>query len=105
MYPSDYGYSVLASSCARTTNLDSYDTSTCAGASWLYGKGIEWTLTLSSSNPNNVFTLFYYGYLNNNLYDNYTNKGYSSRPVLYLDTSVYKIDGDGSLENPYIVGM
>ena len=25
MYPSDYGYSVLSSSCARTTNLGSYN--------------------------------------------------------------------------------
>ena len=40
MYPSDYGYSVLSSSCTRTTNLGSYGT-TCAGQSWLYGKGDE----------------------------------------------------------------
>ena len=33
------------------------------------------------------------------------NNGYGSRPVLYLDASVYKIDGDGSLNNPYIVEM
>ena len=45
MYPSDYGYSVLASSCARTTNLNDYDSATCAGQSWLYGQGSEWTIT------------------------------------------------------------
>ena len=38
MYASDYGYSVLASDCARTTNLGSYGSATCAGQSWLYGK-------------------------------------------------------------------
>ena len=101
MYPSDYGYSVLSSSCARTTNLGSYDTATCAGQSWLYGKGYEWTLTPESSYSYYVFYLDNNGHLNYSRADN----GYGSRPVLYLDASVYKIDGDGSLENPYIVGM
>ena len=101
MYPSDYGYSVLSSSCARTTNLGSYNSANCAGQSWLYGKGYEWTLTPTSSYGNYVFRLGNIGYV----YNNYANYGYGSRPVLYLDASVYKIDGDGSLNNPYIVGM
>ncbi len=101
MYPSDYGYSVLSSSCTRTTNLGSYNSAKCAGQSWLYGKGYEWTLTPTSSNSYTVFRLNYNGYLDsNNAYN-----GFGSRPVLYLDASVYKIDGDGSLNNPYIVGM
>ncbi len=101
MYPSDYGYSVLSSSCTRTTNLGSYNSAKCAGQSWLYGKGYEWTLTPNSSYSSNVFNLHYYGYL----YYFSARNGYGSRPVLYLDASVYKIDGDGSLNNPYIVGM
>ena len=101
MYPSDYGYSVLSSSCTRTTNLGSYGSATCAGQSWLYGKGYEWTLTPISSDSNKVFYLYSYGYVRNNP----AYEGYGSRPVLYLDASVYKIDGDGSLNNPYIVGM
>ena len=35
MYPSDYGYAVLASSCARTTNLSRYRSTSCAGNNWL----------------------------------------------------------------------
>ena len=101
MYPSDYGYSVLSSSCARTTNLGSYSSATCAGQSWLYGKGYEWTLTPYSSDSYIVFYLNHSGDVNSNT----ANNGYGSRPVLYLDASVYKIDGDGSLNNPYIVGM
>ena len=101
MYPSDYGYSVLSSSCARTTNLNSYSSSTCAGASWLYGKGYEWTILPFSSNGATVFDLFFSGSLSTGI----ANNGYGARPVLYLDASVYKIDGDGSLNNPYIVGM
>ena len=101
MYPSDYGYSVLSSSCARTTNLGSYNSATCAGQSWLYGKGYEWTLTPRSSYSGYVFGLRSGG----NLGSIRANTGFGSRPVLYLDASVYKIDGDGSLNNPYIVGM
>ena len=100
MYPSDYGYSVLSSSCARTS-LYNYSTATCAGQSWLYGKGYEWTLTPCSSNASSVFYLNHYN-INTNSGASF---GYGSRPVLYLDASVYKINGDGSLENPYIVGM
>ncbi len=101
MYPSDYGYSVLSSSCARTTNLGSYNSAKCAGQSWLYGKGYEWTLTPYSSYSDSGFILRYNGYVHGSTAIN----GCGSRPVLYLDASVYKIDGDGSLNNPYIVGM
>ena len=101
MYPSDYGYSVLASSCARTTNLSSYNSATCAGQSWLYGKGYEWTITPNSSYGGFVFVLYSSGIL----YSTSAIYGFGSRPVLYLDASVYKIDGDGSMNSPYIVGM
>ena len=101
MYPSDYGYSVLASSCARTTNLGSYDNATCAGQSWFYGQGYEWTITPYSSRSNYVFYVNFLGSLG--IYDAYN--GYSARPVLYLDSSVYVIDGNGSQSDPYIIGM
>ena len=101
MYPSDYGYSVLASSCARTTNLGSYNKSTCAGESWLYGQGYEWTLTPYSSSSYNVFSVFY----NGNLFNYSASNGFSARPVLYLDSSVYVIDGNGTMADPYIIGM
>ncbi len=101
MYASDYGYSVLASSCARTTNLFSYNKSTCAGESWLYGQGYEWTLTPSSSDSITVFFLSSSG----DLYDLSALSGYSARPVLYLDSSVYVIDGNGTMSDPYIIGM
>ena len=107
MYPSDYGYSVLSSSCARTKNLSSYDGSTCAGASWLYGKGYEWTISPRSSDSNNLFNLHFTGDLihSGNRYMGGAYDGFGARPVLYLDASVYKIDGEGTLDKPYIIGM
>ena len=101
MYPSDYGYSVLSSSCARTTNLSSYNSSKCAGASWLYGKGAEWTITPHSSSNDNLEVLSDNGYF----YLNFAIFGRAVRPVLYLDSSVYVIDGDGTLDKPYIIEM
>ena len=101
MYPSDYGYSVLASSCARTTNLGSYNKATCAGQSWLYGQGYEWTITPRSSSSSYVYDLN----LSGSLAYPYAYRGYSVRPVLYLDSSVYVIDGNGSVSDPYIIGM
>ena len=102
MYPSDYGYSVLASSCARTTNLGSYNNATCAGQSWLYGQGNEWTITPDSSISSNAFALDSDGHLSS--YGTARN-GSAARPVLYLDSSVYVIDGTGTQSDPYIIGM
>ena len=102
MYPSDYGYSVLSSSCARTTSLDSYSSGTCAGQSWLYGKGYEWTLMPYSSLNINAFVVQNNGYVKRSTSMNYS---YSVRPVLYLDVSVYKIDGEGTMNKPYIIGI
>ena len=101
MYPSDYGYSVLASSCARTTNLGSYNNATCAGQSWMYGQGYEWTITPRSSVSNRVVYVSSYGYLNGSNADS----GFAARPVLYLDSNVYVIDGTGTQSDPYIIGM
>ena len=104
MYPSDYGYSVLSSSCVRTANLGVYNSSNCGGNSWLYGKGYEWTISPRSSNSDDVFDLYEHsnGYLTG---DSNAKNGYGVRPVLYLDSSVYKIDGEGTLASPYIIGM
>ena len=101
MYPSDYGYSVLSSSCARTTNLGSYSSASCAGQSWLYGQGYEWTITPSSSTSYLAFNLDRSG----QVFTTNANNGNAVRPVLYLDSSVYIMDGNGSISDPYIIGM
>ena len=101
MYPSDYGYSVLASSCARTTNLGSYNRASCAGQSWLYGKGTEWTITPSASSSQNVYTLNGSG----DMFNTSPDYGETIRPTLYLNLSVFVYDGNGSVSDPYIIGM
>ena len=99
MYPSDYGYSVLESSCARTTNLDVYDNDDCAAKSWIYGQGMEWTITPYSANSYSVYRFR----SNGKLYTDSAYQNFVLRPTLYLDSNVYVIDGNGSITDPYII--
>ena len=102
MYPSDYGYSVLASSCARTTNLSSYNSSSCGGESWLLKNGYEWTMTHKTSYSSFVFYVYRNAYVDNSANANYGN---AVRPTAYLKSNVYVISGTGSITDPYVIGI
>ena len=102
MYMSDFGYAVPASSCARTTNVSSYNNANCTLNNWLYSEGFEWTLTHILSSSDQVFVVYNGGYASNGYSG--SSGGYGIRPVLYLKSSVWVISGDGSEANPYILG-
>ena len=99
MYPSDYGYSVLASSCARTTRLGSYGAAACAGKAWMLKNGYERTIAPRSSSSSFVWNVSFSG----NVANADASLGYAARPVLYLKSTVYIVSGDGSQNNPYII--
>lgn len=99
MYLSDYGYSALAESCNRYWDIGQYDHNECAGSSWLYGKGEEWTLTKYKNNSSNVFFITNYGITTTY----YASLSYGVRPTLYLKSGVKKLAGNGSFDNPYII--
>ena len=104
MYPSDYGYSMLASSCARTTISDSYNSAACSGNSWLYKYGPQWLLTTNYYYNSAVFTIDYFGmlYLDgdiHNLNSLYDNNGV--RPAIYLKSSIKYVSGSGTYSDPY----
>ena len=99
MYPSDYGYAVLASSCARTTNLGDYDSTACAGNNWLKSGSYQWTLTPKSSGSYSVFHVYYNGFLDTNN----TPRGYGARPSIYLKSNIVVLGGDGNRDFPYII--
>ena len=101
MYASDYGYSVLSSSCDRTINLYSYNTNACAGNTWLKKEALEWTITPYSDDSLSVGYVYITGYVNNDDADN----GYASRPVLYLKSDVKYISGTGTKSDPYIIDL
>ena len=101
MYPSDFGYSVLADVCPRTTLANSY-ASVCGSYSWLNGPGYEWTINPSSADANKIFMIMYSGNLG---YSSSVVYGFAVRPTIYLDASVYVLDGEGSYDDPYIVSI
>ena len=99
MYPSDYGYAVLASSCARTTNLSGYSSTSCAGNNWLKMDSTQWTLTLNSSFSNSAVNVSYTGGVGSStmLY------GRSVRPSIYLKSNIAIMGGSGSYDDPYLL--
>ncbi len=99
MYPSDYGYAVLASSCARTTDLGGYDRTACAGNNWLKSDSYQWTLTPRSSSSYNVFDVYYFG----NLYSNSAASGFGARPSIYLKSNIAIMGGSGTYSDPYLL--
>jgi len=105
MYPSDYGYSVLSSSCSRTgVKLSEYNTAACGGKAWMLQNGSEWTIT-----PNSSYA-YYVWYVNSNgiVAISSISGAYNDnavRPVLYLSSDVYIVQGSGTKSDPYVLGM
>ena len=104
MYPSDYGYAVLASDCARTTNPYSYDgTSSCHNNNWLYqgSSDKQWLIS-----PHTSYDIFAFGVdVSGNVYTTrtalVTNHGYFS-PVMALKSDV-TVSGSGTQSDPYVM--
>ena len=99
MYASDYGYSVLSTSCARTKELVMYGASVCGDSSWLK-ETYEWTVTHCSDSSSISFILPDDASLSTGS----ANFGYATRPVLYLKSNVQKIGGSGTMTDPYKIG-
>ena len=95
MYPSDYGYAAYPD--AWTTNLSSYSSSTVRDNNWMYMGLYEWTITPYSSNSYDVFCLNLRGYL----YFYYADRGFSVRPVFYLNSNVEYNGGTGNESDPF----
>lgn len=109
IYPSDYGYSVLANKCSRGFSLYNYLNTDCAGESWMIGEGAEWTITSRYDKNNNAFRISRSGGISTSAGgytgDQYISNAFKVRPTLYLNENVYTYAGDGSIDNPYIIGM
>ena len=104
MYASDYGYAVPSTNCSRTTQISfgGYNTVNCTLYNWLYNEGEETTITHSTLTSSSIFRVTHNGFL---IHNGSSKEAYQVRPVLYLNSSVYVIDGNGSRTNPYIIGM
>ena len=105
MYPSDYGYAVLASDCARTINPSNYSgTSACYTNNWLYqgSSDIQWLISPKPSLVNIACIVNGSGYvLNFNSTAVVTNSG-SFSPVMALRSDVV-VTGSGTQTDPYVM--
>ena len=95
MYASDFGYAISG----YTGNLSYSSANSQMVNNWLFGQSYEWTMTAySSSIP--VYVSNFGG-----LHYNIVYLGFAVRPVLYLQSNVNKLSGDGSIASPYTLGM
>jgi len=110
MYPSDYGYATSGgsttdrSSCLAKElyNWKDSSVSDCKNNDWLYTKTNQMTLIPRdySTNASHVFVVFT-GYVSNG----YASNVQSSRPSIYLKSSIKVTSGKGTASSPYTLGM
>ena len=95
MYASDFGYAISG----YTGNLGYSSAYTQMVNNWLFGQGLEWTMTASSS------SLPVYVHNIGRLDGTSASNSYAVRPVLYLQSNVSKLSGDGTMASPFTLGM
>ena len=103
MYPSDYGYGVLASDCARTVKPINYsNTAACKNNNWLYQGSSTWQWLISphSSNASFAFSVGTMGYMNNG--DGIVTLSGFFSPVMALKADV-TVTGSGTQSDPYVM--
>ena len=99
MYPSDYGYAA-GNTCVTGTKLYDYYGG-CMNKDWLYiSNTYQWLMPPYSGNSYFAFYVNSSGYVN---YGYYVYNASSARPVFYLTSSASISDGEGTLNNPYIL--
>ena len=95
MYASDFGYAISG----YTGNLGYSSANSQMINNWLFCQIYEWTMTASDSS----FTLSVSLFSTPISYS--TNSISTVRPVLYLQSNVSKLSGDGTMASPYVLGM
>ena len=97
MAASDYGYAGINYNEMMDGTEFAYNTST----NWLYGNGYEWTSIESTVATYATIRISADGTSN----DRKVYVGYSVRPTVYLNSSVYILSGIGTERDPIIIGM
>ncbi len=100
MYISDYLYAADSKYWSYTTgNSEIKDTYRLAiNDNWMYMGIAEWTITKNNFWDNNAFFVS----SNGDVITHYAHKNDSAiRPAFYLKKEIKRIDGDGTINNPY----
>ena len=108
MYPSDYGYAVLASDCPRTLTLYKYSTtSKCHDNNWLYqgSNQRQWLISPDYDDTEHAFFIHSLGYFGSTANVGYgitvTDTSYIS-PVMALKSDIV-VTGSGTASDPYVM--
>ena len=96
MYASDWGYAIEGFTGVLGSDGSPQNSS---DKNWLFSNGDEWTMSAYSS------SLSLYANSNGSLYRNSASRGFAARPVLYLKSNVYVVNGTGTKVDPYRIGM
>ena len=107
MYPSDYGYTA-GNTCVTGTRLYDY-LGECSDKDWLfyYSNTYQWLMSPNSGDSSYVFHVGYDGevYYNFDIIGNGDEVPLAVRPAFYLTSSTLITSGDGSIDNPYLIGL
>ena len=104
MYPSDYGYASDLTKCREKIN--NYNASTCSQNNWIYNMGSLWLLTHDSARSDRSWSINSSGNASVNGNGNgSTSNGLLVFPSLFLSSDVKIISGNGSINNPYQLGV
>ena len=107
IYPSDYGYAVLASDCPRTKEPYNYDgTAACYNDNWLFqgNNQSQWLISPNASGAYNAFYVGHDGYVEvapDDYVSDVTN-ALASSPVMALEAGVM-VKGTGTKSDPYVI--
>ena len=101
IYPSDYGYAA-GNTCVTGTTLYNYGGG-CKNKGWFYNTKEQWLVT-----PNSLarYSCVFYIYSDGKIGyfgDDNTQFAKFVHPVFFLTSTTSIIDGDGTLNNPYIL--
>ena len=107
IYPSDYGFALYQNSTSTTCNNTStklyqggYDS--CEQYNWLFDGNESWFISSYGNNATQAFRLRSAGSVS---IGTVNDTARDIIPVVYLNSNVEIFKGDGSLNNPYIIGQ
>ena len=111
MYPSDYGYatsggtSMNRASCLAKELYNWDKASDCYNNVWLYmSENYQWTISPSASSFV-AYPVFGFRSTTGNVRTSIANYAGLVRPSVYLLSSTKILGGEGTLENPYVLGV
>ncbi len=107
-YPSDYGYATDLGQC-KDKNLHDYDDTTCVSNNWMKiimtnnGSNLGWLLTPYANSSLYVWGIKKSGSVHYGYYTAHSLAMSVVAPVLYLNSDIKIIGGDGTMNNPFVV--